>query len=118
MTGTSPAPEQTTTATPGNPGRSTAGTGARVTEQGNRVVLEFPAISGARRDGLAAALVREAFTHPAVRADRPIVVCVPRGDSDVLAEVRPHLEAPRTRVAGVTCLVEGRVRAIPTQRAR
>jgi hypothetical protein len=56
-------------------------------------------------------LVGEAFAHPAVRPERPILVTLPRGDSAVLEQVHAHLHGARSRVAGVTCLVEGRVRA-------
>ena len=56
-------------------------------------------------------LVDEAFAHPAVRARRPILVTLPRGDSAVLQEVEAHVDGALSRVAGVTCLVEGRVRA-------
>jgi hypothetical protein len=55
--------------------------------------------------------VGEAFAHPAVRAQRPILVTLPRGDSAVLHEVEAHVAGAQARVAGVTCLIEGRVRA-------
>src|SRR5919199_1868065 len=49
--------------------------------------------------------VGEAFAHPAVRAQRPILVTLPRGDSAVLQEVEAHVDGALSRVAGVTCLV-------------
>jgi hypothetical protein len=84
---------------------------AEVAEESDRVVLDIrPELLGLPAD-VVARLVGEAFAHPAVRAQRPILVTLPRGDSAVLEEVQAHLEGARSRVAGVTCLVEGRVRA-------
>ena len=83
----------------------------RVGDEGERVVVDFRAsLSGLPAD-IGARLVGEAFAHPAVRADRPILVSLPRGESTVLEEVRTRLVGARSRVAGVTCLVEGTVRA-------
>jgi len=83
---------------------------AQVAEETGRVVVDIrPELLGLPAD-LVTRLVGEAFAHPAVRAQRPILVTLPRGDSAVLQEVEAHLDGALSRVAGVTCLVEGRVR--------
>jgi hypothetical protein len=84
---------------------------AQVAEEADRVVVDIRAeLLGLPAD-LVTRLVGEAFAHPAVRARRPILVTLPRGDSAVLHEVEAHVDGALSRVAGVTCLVEGRVRA-------
>lgn len=83
---------------------------AHVVEEPERVVVDFrPTVPGLPAD-IGACLVRQAFAHPAVRAHRAILVTLPRGESAVLERVLAHLEGARSRVAGVTCLVEGHVR--------
>jgi hypothetical protein len=84
---------------------------AQVAEETERVVVDIrPELVGLPAD-LVTRFVGEAFAHPAVRASRPILVTLPRGDSAVLHEVEAHVDGALSRVAGVTCLVEGRVRA-------
>jgi hypothetical protein len=83
---------------------------AQVAEEPDRVVVDIrPELFGLPAD-VVARLVEETFAHPAVRAERPVLVTLPRGESAVLEEVRAHLDGARSRVAGVTCLVEGTVR--------
>jgi hypothetical protein len=84
---------------------------AEVAEEPGRVVVDIRADLPGLPADVVARLVGSAFEHPAVRAERPILVTLPRGDSAVLEEVQAHLDGARARVAGVTCLVEGRVRA-------
>jgi hypothetical protein len=84
---------------------------AQVAEETDRVVVDIHELLGLPAD-LVTRLVGEAFAHPAVRAQRPILVTLPRGDSTVLQEVEAHVDGALSRVAGVTCLVEGRVRAV------
>jgi predicted regulator of Ras-like GTPase activity (Roadblock/LC7/MglB family) len=84
---------------------------AQVAEETDRVVVDIHAeLFGVPAD-VVSRLVGEAFAHPAVRARRPILVTLPRGDSAVLHEVEAHVDCAQSRVAGVTCLIEGRVRA-------
>lgn len=83
---------------------------AQIAEESERVVVDFSAYVHGLPTDIGTGLVHQAFAHPAVRPDRPILVTLPRGESAVLAEVQAHLEGARSRVAGVTCLVEGRVR--------
>jgi hypothetical protein len=81
---------------------------ARVSERGDQVVLEIWAGADLPQE-LSSQLVDHAFAHPSVRSDRPVLVCLPTRYASVLREVTHHVADPRTRVAGVTCLVEGRV---------
>ena len=82
---------------------------AHVSERDDQVVVEFWADGTDLPHELCAELVRQAFTHPAVRADRAVLVCVPRRNGEVIADARRHLRNARTRAAGVTCLMEGLV---------
>ncbi|MGZ4483191.1 MAG: hypothetical protein ACXVX8_13310 [Blastococcus sp.] len=84
---------------------------AHVSERDDQVVVEFWADGTDLPHELSAELVRQAFTHPAVRADRPVLVCVPRRNGGVIADARRHVRDARTRAAGVTCLMEGLVQA-------
>jgi hypothetical protein len=84
---------------------------AQVAEEVDRVVVDIRAWLRGLPPDVGARLVGQAFAHPAVRADRPVLVILPRGESAVLEEVQSHVAGARSRVAGVTCLVEGRVRA-------
>jgi hypothetical protein len=82
---------------------------ASVSEAHERVVVEFWAEPADLPRDLAEALVREAFSRPAVRPGRPVVVCVPQRQGMVLASARRFVRDARVRSAGVTCLVEGQV---------
>ena len=84
---------------------------AQVAEDRERVVVDIRPDVPVLPADLGALLVAQAFAHPAVRARRPALVTLPRGESGVLEEVLAHLDGASARVAGVTCLVEGRVRA-------
>jgi hypothetical protein len=55
-------------------------------------------------------LTRSAFQHPALRRHRAVTVALPHRETDVLLEARRHLADASTRVAGATCLLDGRVR--------
>ena len=80
---------------------------AHVTDRGDRVVVElWSAEPGVPRE-LTAQLVAAAFTSPAVRPQRPVLVCIPRHGGNLLEETRHHLRDARTRAAGATCLIEG-----------
>lgn len=82
---------------------------AHVYEHGDEVVIEFSTASRGLSDTLRRTLVDRAFDHAAVRTGRPILVCVPRGDSEVLRQSRRHVQEDSAHVAGVTCLITGRV---------
>ncbi|MGY1617988.1 hypothetical protein ACI797_14705 [Geodermatophilus sp. SYSU D00691] len=82
---------------------------AQVSDEPERVVLDFRADLPGLPGDIAASLVGQAFAHPAVRSRRPVLVALPRGESAVLEEVLARTDGG-CRVAGVTCLVEGRVR--------
>jgi hypothetical protein len=84
---------------------------ARVSERDELVVLDFWAEEPGLPTELSADLVTQAFALPAVRLRRPVLVCVPQRSGAVLAHVRQHVGDARARSAGVTCFLEGRVRA-------
>src|SRR6185369_1558634 len=75
---------------------------AEVAEEPGRVVVDIRPESLGLPAELVGRLVGEAFAHPAVRAERPVLVTLPRGDSAVLEAVRAHVDGARSRVAGVT----------------
>src|SRR4051795_7988233 len=76
----------------------------QVAEETDRVVVDIRTDLFALPDDVVPWLLAEAFAHPAVRAQRSVLVTLPRGDSAVLEEVQARLEGARSRVAGVTCL--------------
>ena len=82
---------------------------AHVCVRDERVVVELWADEPGLPAELSEALVTQAFALPAVRPHRPVLVCVPQRDGEVLAQARRHVEDARSRAAGVTCLIEGRV---------
>jgi hypothetical protein len=84
---------------------------AQVADETARVVVDIRSWLHGLPPELGSRLVAQAFAHPAVTADRPVLVILPRGESAVLEEVQCHVSGAQVRVAGVTCLVEGRVRA-------
>lgn len=84
--------------------------GATIDDAGDRVVVEFWS-SPALPHELRALLVDTTFAHPAISGQRPVLLCVPVNDSEVLTEARNHLDDPHSHVAGSTCLIEGRVAA-------
>lgn len=84
--------------------------GATIEDAGDRVVVAFWT-SPALPHELRAQLVETTFAHPAIRGQRPVLLSIPVNDSEVLVEARHHLDGARSRVAGSTCLVEGRVGA-------
>jgi hypothetical protein len=82
---------------------------ARVTERGEQVVVELWTGPAPLPAAVRAGLVAEAFAHPAVRTSRPVLAVVPRGDTDLIDAARARVSGASSRVAGVTCLIEGRV---------
>jgi hypothetical protein len=82
---------------------------ARVTERGEQVVVELWSGPAPLPAAVRAGLVAEAFAHPAVRTARPVLAVVPRGDTDLIDAARARVSGASSRVAGVTCLIEGRV---------
>jgi hypothetical protein len=82
---------------------------AHVSESDERVVVEFWAEPADLPRDLGHALVARAFSLPAVRPRRPVMVCVPQRHGTVLAQARRFVRDPRVRSAGVTCLIEGSV---------
>ena len=80
---------------------------ARVSESGQRVVVEFWSQAGALPRDLARDLVARAFTLPSVRPRRPVLVCIPRCDGALLEQARRFVQRPEVRAAGTTCLMEG-----------
>jgi hypothetical protein len=91
--------------------RSASGTGAHVAvhDEDGGVRLEFW-ISDTVPRQVRSQLARQVFQHPALRPRRPVTAALPYGQTDVLEELRSHVTDTHTHVAGVTCLLEGRVR--------
>jgi hypothetical protein len=90
-------------------GRGPVAAHVEVREDDAHVQLEFWVDQRVPRE-LRARLTSRAFEHPALRAHRPVSVGLPRGETEVLREVRSHMADASARVAGATCLLEGRVR--------
>jgi hypothetical protein len=79
-----------------------------VSEDDVRVRLDFWVDERLPRE-LRTRLTTMAFEHPAVRHHRPVSAAIPHRETEVLLELRSHLDDASTRVAGATCLLEGRV---------
>lgn len=92
-----------------------------VEDSGDRVVVQFWTSPGVPPH-VRARLVALTFRHVALWPGRPVLVCVPAGDSEVLVRARDHVALAHTRAAGATCLVhgvvEGAVSGAPAPRAR
>jgi hypothetical protein len=82
---------------------------ARVSEPDERVVVEFWVDPSGVSAEVTEQLVEQAFTRPAIRPRRAIVVCVPKRDGAVLAHAHVFVSDAVVRPAGVTCLIEGHV---------
>jgi hypothetical protein len=82
---------------------------ARVCEPDERVVLEFWVDPSGLPAEAIERLVAQAFAHPAVRARRPVLVCVAQRDGAVLGLAHRFVSDAVVRPAGVTCIIEGRV---------
>jgi hypothetical protein len=87
---------------------------ARVSQRDEQVVIELWADGPDLPPELSAQLISHAFSLPAVEAQRPVLVCVPRRDGAMLTHARRHVDGARTRAAGVTCLIEGRISQDPS----
>ncbi|SFL43165.1 hypothetical protein [Geodermatophilus ruber] len=83
---------------------------AQIREEGDRVCVEFEVSAVPEPVRLGTDLARDVFRHAALRSERPLLAALPHGSSEVLDEVRRHVPDARIRVAGATCLVQGRVR--------
>jgi hypothetical protein len=86
---------------------------ARVSESDDRVVVELWVRDGLLPADLVAAFVGRVFGLPAVRPHRPALVCLPRRDAALLAQVQSFVRSAWTRAAGTTCLIEGRIAQPP-----
>jgi hypothetical protein len=82
---------------------------AHVSAPDERVVIEFWVDPSGLPAEVTEQLVEQAFTRPAVRSRRPILVCVPKRDGAVLAHAHRFVSDAVVRPAGVTCLIEGHV---------
>jgi hypothetical protein len=82
---------------------------ARVHEDGEQVWVEFELDTTPLPARLGTELADSVFEHAALAPRRPFLATIPRAAGEVLAEVCRHAPDARSRVAGATCLVHGRV---------
>jgi hypothetical protein len=87
---------------------------ARVSERDEQVVIEFWADGPGLPPELGDQLVAQAFSLPAVRPHRPVLLCIPPHSCGILAQAHRPVQDAQTRAAGVTCLLEGRVGGQPS----
>lgn len=83
---------------------------AWIREDGDQVCVEFELTAVPVPVQLGTELTRAAFDHAALRRTRPLLAVVPHGSTEVLDELRRHVPDARARMAGSTCLLQGRVR--------
>ncbi len=84
---------------------------AHIWERDGQVILEFWFDGAEVPSAPVVELVERAFAHPAVQPDARVLACVPRREAGLLEQARRHIQDASTRTVGLTCLLEGRVRA-------
>ncbi|MCW2576065.1 MAG: hypothetical protein JWR66_2095 [Modestobacter sp.] len=77
-------------------------------EDDDRVRLDF-SIDERLPSELYTRLTSMAFEHPSLGPQRWVSAAFPHRETDVLLEMRSHVAVTSTRVAGTTCLLDGRV---------
>jgi hypothetical protein len=76
---------------------------------GGQVVVRFWTTAHSLTDATRPELVRVAFEHAALGPRQPVLASVPQEDSGLISELRSRVAVTASHVAGVTCLIEGRV---------
>ncbi len=76
---------------------------------GPRVVLHFWADANSLTGADCTELVRAAFAHASLRPQQRVLATVPQEESGLIVELRNRVTVTDSHVAGVTCLLEGRV---------
>jgi hypothetical protein len=69
--------------------------------------MSLPGTSGHHEPGERAAVAKESLSDDRLDAAEHVTAAVPRGDTEVLDEVRRQLHTDDTRPAGVSVMVEG-----------
>lgn len=87
---------------------------AHVWAKDGLVILEFWIDGVDLPPILGSDLVEQAFAHPAVHEHHDVVACVPANGGGLLEQAYRHIEDASTRTAGMTCLIEGRIRKAAT----
>ena len=78
-----------------------------VSDDGQHAVVSVPGTSGHHEPGERTALAEESLSDERLDAAERVTAAVPRGDTEVLDEVRRQLHTDETRAAGATVIVEG-----------
>jgi len=83
---------------------------ARIQEHDGCLTVDIWLDRGFLPHHLKADLARGVLAHPTARPGRTVLAAFPCGESELLDGLRSGLSGVRTRVAGSTCLLEGRIR--------
>jgi hypothetical protein len=83
---------------------------AHIWPLGQQTTIEFWVDGVELPVGLAAHLVAQSFTHPAVHARRSVLICLPRGSLVLQQQVLRMIQNARTSEAGLARLIEGTIR--------
>lgn len=78
-----------------------------VSDDGRQAVVSVPGTTGHHAPGERSALAKESLSDERLDAAEHVTAAVPRGDTEVLDEVRRQLHSDDTRAAGATVIVEG-----------
>lgn len=78
-----------------------------VSDDGTHAVMSLPGTSGHHEPGERAAVAKESLSDDRLDAAEHVTAAVPRGDTEVLDEVRRQLHTDDTRPAGASVMVEG-----------
>lgn len=84
--------------------------GARIRENGDCLSVDIWLDRGTLPHHLRTDLARGVLAHPTARPGRTLLAAFPCGESELLEGLRSGLTGVQTRVAGSTCLLEGRIR--------
>lgn len=84
--------------------------GARIREDDDCLTVDIWLEHGVLPSHLRIDLARGVLAHPSARAGRTLLAAFPCGESELLQGLRSGLTGVQTRVAGSTCLLEGRIR--------
>lgn len=84
-----------------------------VSEDGTHAVVSVPGATGHHEPGERAAVAKESLSDERLDSAEHVTAAVPRGDTEVLDEVRRQLHTDETRPAGASVMVEGSKKSAP-----
>lgn len=87
-----------------------------VSDDGTHAAVSVPGTTGHHEPGERAAVAKESLSDERLDAAEHVTAAVPRGDTEVLDEVRRQLHTDDTRPAGASVMVQGSKKAAPDRK--